>query len=189
YTVVNSTSGVNQGPDRTITVNVTTPGQFTFTSLPYTLAGTTELTILPNQKETELCPYVPQYQNTALYGSVCSEAFLKAKGNDTFYVPANVYEITIQVFGDGMGGLTSTETIPVWPSGVIYVVFDGTDVFATEVPDTEPMADRRDKSIVSTTGPNGRIVFSFDGDPVATSCGTIVYIGNQYTDYNGDIVI
>jgi autotransporter-associated beta strand protein len=188
YTVVYSTSGVNQGPVRTITVNVTTAGQFTFTSLPYTLGGTTLLTILSIQKSTDLCAYVPPYQNTALYGIGCSEAFLRADGNDAFYVPANVYEVTIQVFGNGMGGSTVSRTMPVWPSGVIYVVFDGSNVFATEVPSTEPVAVRLANSIVSTSGPNGRIVFSYDCNPLQ-DCATTVDNGNQYTSSNGFTVV
>jgi uncharacterized protein YjdB len=184
YTVVYSTSGANQGAVRTITVNVTTAGEFTFTSLPNTREGTTLLTILSIQKSTDLCAYVPPYQNTALYGVGCSEAFLQ---NDTFYVPANVYEVTIQLFVDGMSNTIST-TMPVWPSGVIFAVFDGSDVFATEVPPSEPVDVRKAGAIAIATGNNGRIVFSYDCNPLQ-DCATTVDNGNQYTDSDGFTVL
>ena len=75
----------------------------------------------------------------------------------------------------------------VLPGGSIFIVFSGTDVFATTVPPTEPVAVRLAQAIVSTTGPNGRIVINYDCTPLppCTGSGDVF----QYTDYEGFTVI
>ncbi|REG88497.1 beta strand repeat-containing protein [Algoriphagus antarcticus] len=187
YTLIYSTSGINQVANQTLTATVTTAGQLTFSSLPYTTEGTTLLTILSIQKSTDLCPYFPS-NNTATYGINCSSEYFKVNGEATFYVPTNVSEVTIQVFGDGLGGNTDSETMNVLPAGIIFIVFDGTDVFATEVSPTEPIAVRLAQAIVSTTGPNGRIVITYDCSTLPP-CASVQDNGTQYTDSEGYTIL
>src|SRR5690606_32560091 len=104
------------------------------------------------------------------------------------YVPTNVSTLTIQLFGDGMGGNTATETMNVLPSGVLFVVFDGGDIFVTEVPPSESMSNRLANAIINTTGPNGRIVFNFDCNPLPP-CTTLLDNGSQYTDSEGFTIL
>ncbi|MFN3999119.1 glycine-rich domain-containing protein [Algoriphagus sp.] len=187
YTINYSIDGINGGPNQTISVNVTTPGQFTFTSLPYSNEGTTILTINSIKKDTENCTYYPPINNTAPYGISCSTEFWKTEGNRVFAVPANIFQVNIQVFGDGLGGNTASQTMSVIPSGAIFVIFDGTNVFATEAPPSVPIADRLAQAIVSTTGPNGRIVITYDCTPPPPCNGTGDVF--QYTDSEGYTVI
>jgi hypothetical protein len=187
YTVNYSITGINGGPDQTISVNVTTPGEFTFNSLPYSNEGTTILTINSIQKTTDLCPYSPPNNNTVPYGVSCSNEYLRAGGDAEFYVPAGITEIDIDVFGDGVGGNTASQTMTVIPGGVIFIVFDGTNVFATEVPPSQPMATRLAQAIVRTTGPNGRIVINYNCTPPTPCIGAGDVF--QYTDSQGYTVI
>jgi hypothetical protein len=179
YTLTYSTSGINQGANRTLTATVTTAGQLTFSSLPYTTEGTTLLTILSIQRSTDLCPYSPP-NSTAPYGVNCSSEFI---GNDIFYVPAGVSKVTIQAFGSNP---VNSETMAVLPSGVIFIVFNGTDVFATEAPPSVPIADRLAQAIVRNISPNGRLVFNYDCTPLPCSESTDVV---QYTDDEGFTII
>ncbi|ERM83492.1 hypothetical protein P872_00220 [Rhodonellum psychrophilum GCM71 = DSM 17998] len=187
YTINYSIDGANGGPNQTISVTVTTPGEFTFTSQPYSNEGTTILTINSIKKDTEVCTYYPPNNNTVPYGINCSAEFLNAGGNGVFYVPANIFQLTIQVFGEGLGGNTASQAKNVLPGGAIFIVFDGTNVFATEVPPTEPMADRLAQAIVSTTGGNGRIVINYDCTPPPPCSGSGDVF--QYTDSEGYTVI
>jgi hypothetical protein len=187
YTINYSIDGANGGPNQTIAVTVTTPGEFTFNSLPYSNEGTTILTINSIKKDTELCTYYPPNNNTVPYGVSCSTEFFKASGNGVFYVPAGIFEVTIDVFGEGLGGNTATQTISVTPGGAIFTVFDGANVFATAVPPTEPITDRLAQAIVSTTGGNGRIVINYDCTPLPPCTGSgDVY---EYIDSEGYTVI
>lgn len=188
YTLIYSTSGINQGPDQTITATVTTPGQLSFSTLSYSEEGTTLLTILSIQKDTDICPFFPPNNNSGPYGINCSAEFTRANGDNAFYVPAGVFEVSIQVFGNGATGNTATQTIPVSPGNPIYVVFSGDDVFATLVPPSEPLSARLAQAIVLTTGPNGRILFLYDCpvlDPCASGAGNVI----QYTDSEGYTVL
>jgi len=186
YTLVYSTSGINQGPNQTITATVTTAGELTFSSLPYSTEGTTILTIISIQRDTDLCPYFPP-NNTVPYGVNCSSEYFRADGNGVFYVPAGVSQVTIQVFGDNLGGNTATRTMTVLPAGAIFVVFSGSNVFATEVPPSEPLANRLAQAIVSTTGPNGRIVINYNCSPLPPCSGSTDVV--QYIDAEGYTVI
>jgi hypothetical protein len=187
YTINYSIDGASGGPNQTIPVTVTTPGEFTFTSLPYSNEGTTILTINSIKKDSELCTYYPPNNNTVPYGVSCSKEFLEAGGNGVFYVPAGIIEVTIDVFGEGLGGDTATRTISVKPGGAIFAVFDGANIFATVAPPTEPMADRLAQAIVSTIGGNGRIVINYNCTPLppCTGSGDVF----QYTDSEGFTVI
>lgn len=187
YEINYSTSGTNAIADQTITVTVTTAGQFTFQSLPYSNEGTTILTINSIQGVSDQCPFSVPTNNTVPFGINCSTEFLEADGDATFTVPTDVFEVSIDLFGDGSGGNMASQTMVVQPGGQIYVVFDGTDVFVTEVPDTEPLGDRLAQAIVSTTGPNGRIVITYDcSPPPPCSSSGDVY---QYTDSEGYTII
>lgn len=185
YEINYSTSGANEIADQTITVTVTTAGQFTFQSLPYSSEGTTILTINSIQGEDEECPYSVPNNNTAPYGINCSTEYLQANGNATYSVPAGITEVTIQAFGDG--GNPAPVTIPVNAGQQIFLIFNGGDVFATRLPATASMADRLAQAIVSTTGPNGRFIITYDCPDPAPCTGTgDVY---QYTDAEGFTVI
>lgn len=185
YEINYSTSGANEIADQTITVTVTTAGQFTFQSLPYSNEGTTILTINSIQGEDEECPYSVPNNNTAPYGINCSTEYLQANGNATYSVPAGITEVTIQAFGDG--GNPAPVTIPVNAGQQIFLIFNGGDVFATRLPATASMADRLAQAIVRTTGPNGRFIISYDCPDPAPCTGTgDVY---QYTDAEGFTVI
>jgi len=188
YDINYSTSGANQIADQTITVTVTTAGQFTFQSLPYSNEGTTILTLNSIQGITDQCPFSVPSNNTAPYGINCSTEYLEADGDATYSVPAGVTEVTIQVFGNGTGGNTATQTMTVAPGGQIFLVFDASDnIYATEIPPSEPAADRLAQAIVATTGPDGRFVITYDcPDPSPCSGTGDVY---QYTDSDGYTVI
>jgi hypothetical protein len=188
YTVQYSTAGVNAVANQTISVTVTTAGEFSFTTLPYSIEGTTVLRITSIQKETDICPFLPNGNNTILYGISCSNEFDRVDGNKTFYVPANVSELTIQVFGNGSGGNTALETIKVIPTGTIFIVFSGSDVFATEVPPSEPLAVRLANAIVSTTGPNGKVKMNFICSTISP-CLNELDNGNTTIDSEGFTVI
>lgn len=187
YEINYSLTGANAGPDQTISVNVTTPGQFTFESLPYSNEGTTILTINSIREISDLCPYSPPNNNTVPYGINCSTEYLEANGDGTYFVPADVTEVTIQVFGDGVGGNTEIQTIAVAVGQQIFMVFGSTEIFATQIPNTEPEADRLAQAIVSTTGPNGRFVITYNctTPPPCSGTGDVF----QYTDSEGYTVI
>ena len=188
YEINYSTSGANQIADQTITVTVTTAGQFSFQSLPYPNEGTTILTLNSIQGITDQCPFSVPSNNTAPYGINCSTEYLEAAGDATYSVPAGVTEVTIQIFGNGTGGNTATQTIPVAPGGQIFLVFDASDnIYATEAPASSPAADRLAQAIVATTGQSGRFVITYDcPDPAPCSGIGDVY---QYTDSDGYTVI
>ncbi len=185
YIINYSTSGANEIADQTITVTVTTAGQFTFASLPYSNEGTTILTINSIEGVADQCPYSVPTNNTAPFGINCSTEYLQADGNATYSVGAGISEVTIQAFGDG--GNPAPATIPVVPGSTLYIVFDGADVFVTPLGPSEPLADRLTQAIVSTTGPNGRIVITYDctTPPPCTGTGEVF----QYTDSEGFTVI
>ncbi len=185
YIINYSTSGANEIADQTITVTVTTAGQFTFASLPYSNEGTTILTINSIEGVADQCPYSVPTNNTAPFGINCSTEYLQADGNATYSVGAGISEVTIQAFGDG--GNPAPSTIPVVPGSTLYIVFDGADVFVTPLGPSEPLADRLTQAIVSTTGPNGRIVITYDctTPPPCTGSGEVF----QYTDSEGFTVI
>ncbi|PZX48497.1 immunoglobulin domain-containing protein, partial [Algoriphagus chordae] len=189
YTVNYSRTGANSGPDQNISVTVTTAGEFTFTSPSYSNEGSTILTINSIQKSTDLCPDYPTGAKTVLYGISCSVEFDRINGNQEFYVPANVTQVTIQVFGNGTGGNTDIHTMNVWPSGVIFAGFSGSDVFATEVPSSEPAATRIANAIINVTGPNGKVKFNYICDSTIPSCATLVDDGNSFIDSDGFTVI
>ena len=76
-------------------------GRGTFSTTPVnSVTDTYTVQILTIKKSTDVCtvtlPVPP-----ATYFGVCSAVF---GGNSTFYVPANVYSITIEVYGGGGGG-------------------------------------------------------------------------------------
>ncbi|WP_338221280.1 glycine-rich domain-containing protein [Algoriphagus sp. oki45] len=187
YVINYSTDGANVIADQNISVTVVTPGQFTFQSLPYSNEGTTILTINSIQGIADQCPYSVPTNNTAPYGINCSTEYLAANGDAIYTVPAGVSQVTIQAFGDGTGGNTATQTVSVIPGELIFIVFSGTDVFATQVPATEPVADRLAQAIISTTGPNGRLVFTYDCPDPSPCTGTGDVF--QYTDAEGYTII
>ncbi|MEP0710449.1 MAG: PKD-like domain-containing protein, partial [Algoriphagus sp.] len=182
YTINYSIEGVNGGPDQTIPVTVSTAGQFTFTSLPYSNEGTTTLKINWIKKDTENCTYYPPNNNTAIYGFGCSSESLQSGGDDAFYVPADVYQVRIEAYGDGSP--TESQTIPVIPGGVINIGVVGNVIFATQAPLASATVS---DYIVSATGPNGRIVFLYDCNPPVPACpGLAPY---EYTDSEGYTII
>ncbi len=188
YEINYSITGTNAGSDQTISVTVTTEGQFTFDSPPYTNGGSSVLTINSIREITDLCPYTPPNNNTAVFGASCSTEYLESDGDATYSVPAGVSEITIEVFGNGTGGNTATQTMSVTPGGQIFLVFDASDnIYATELPATEPPADRLAQAIVSVTGPDGRFLITYEcpDDPSCTDSGDVT----QYTDSEGFTVI
>ncbi|MHA7131282.1 glycine-rich domain-containing protein [Algoriphagus namhaensis] len=187
YEINYSTTGTNAVSDQTITVTVTTAGQFTFQSLPYSNEGTTVLTINSIQGVTDLCPFSVPTNNTVPFGINCSTEFLEADGNATYAVAAGVNEVTIQAFGDGTGGNTDSQTVEVLPGATLFIYFEGTDIFVTPLGPSEPLADRLAQAMVSTTGPNGRVVITYDctSPPPCNGTGEVL----QYTDSEGYTVI
>jgi hypothetical protein len=179
YTLEYSTSGINQELNQIITAAVTTAGRLTFSSLPYSTEGTTILTIISIQKDTDVCLYFPA-NNTAPYGVNCSSEFTE---NAVFYIPANVFQVTFQAFGSGP---TDSETIKVSPGDVIFVVLDGTDIFATEVPPSPDNPHGLAQAIVRNTSPNGRIVITYKCIPLPCLGSADVA---QYTDAEGFTII
>lgn len=186
YTLVYSTSGINQGPNQTITRTVSMAGELTFPTPEYSTEGTTLLTIISIQRAGDSCPFFP-VNNTAPYGVNCSTEFLSTSGEGIFYVPAGVSQVTIQVFGNGSTTPNATQTMNVLPAGVIFAVFDGTNVFATEVPPSEPTANRLANSTVTTLGTTGRIVFNFECTSIPPCSESTDVL--QYTDAEGFTVL
>ncbi|WP_168171904.1 PKD-like domain-containing protein [Algoriphagus sp. A40] len=187
YEIRYSTNGVNGGANNVLTtVVVSTSGQFTLTSPLYSNEGTTVLTInsiqriIPNPADP--CPYFPPNNNTAIYGFGCSSEYLQTGVGEAFFVPADVFEITVTAYGDNSP--SDSQTMPVIPGGVINIGVAGNTIFATESPvATASPADY----IVSAIGPNGRIVFTYDcSPPPPCSSPGDVY---QYTDSEGYTVI
>ena len=188
YEIRYSTNGVNGGANNVLTtVVVSTSGQFTLTSPSYSNEGTTVLTINSIQKtvplaEADPCAYFPPNNNTAIYGFGCSSESLQAGGNDAFFVPADVFQLTIFAYGDGSP--SQSQTIPVIPGGVINIGVVGNVMFAA----TAPVASATPADyIVSAIGPNGRIVIQYDCSPPPPCNGP----GNvyQYTDSEGYTII
>ncbi|WP_139352684.1 glycine-rich domain-containing protein [Algoriphagus sp. A40] len=186
YTVVYNSSGVIQATNQTTTASVSTNGILTFNSQPYSNEGTSILTIVSIRNNADNCTYFPPTNTSVPYGVNCSTEYLEANGDEIFYVPTGITQVTIQAFGDGSS--SSAETMTVVPGGAIFVVFDGSDVFATEVPASEPISDRIDGAIVHATGPNGRIVFSFACNPLPP-CSTQLDNGSNYIDSEGFTVV
>lgn len=184
YKINYSTSGANAIADQTITVTVNTAGQFSFDSEEYYNEGTTILTINSIEGIADTCPYSVPANNTVPFGINCSTEYLEADGDAIYSVGAGVSEVTIQAFGDGGPNIA---TIPVSAGQQIFLVFDGSDIFATQVPETEPKADQLAQAIVSTTGPNGKFVVTYDctTPPPCSGTGDIY----QYTDSEGYTVI
>jgi len=187
YEITYSASGANPIAETTITVTVTTPGQFEFSTPAYSNEGTTILTINSIQGEDEECPYSVPNNNTAPFGINCSTEYLEADGNATYSVGAGISEVTIEVFGDG--GNPAPVTIPVTPGSTLYAVFDGTNVFVTPLGPTADLADRFAQAIISTTetGGDGRVVITYDctTPPPCTGTGEVF----QYTDSEGFTII
>ncbi|MEP1085805.1 MAG: glycine-rich domain-containing protein [Algoriphagus sp.] len=186
YTVVYNSTGVNSATNQTVTGTVTTNGVLTFNSQSYSNEGTSILEIISIRNNGDNCTYFPPTNTNIPYGVNCSTTYLQSDGNKIFYVPAGVSQVTIQAFGDGSS--SSAETMTVVPGGAIFVVFDGSDVFATEVPASEPKADRIAAAIVTAVGPNGRIIFSFDC-PTVTPCSSQLDNGSNYIDSEGFTVL
>lgn len=181
YDIEYSTSGINGGATNvSAQVIVTTPGQFPFNTLPqYSNEGTSILTINSIKKSTDPCAYEPPNNNTAPYGVGCSSEF---NGTDSFYVPANVYEVRIEAYGDGSP--IDSVTIAVIPGGVINIGISGNEIFATD----KPLASATPADwIVSATGPNSRIVFQFDCNPLVPSCTGLA--PNESIDSEGFTVL
>ena len=88
------------GPVNATVVN----GKGTFSTTPInSTVDTYTVQILTIKKSTDLCTVtLPTLPIT--YFGVCSAVF---SANSTFYVPANVYSITIEVYGGGGGGNSS----------------------------------------------------------------------------------
>jgi hypothetical protein len=182
YTINYSIDGVNGGANQTIPISVTTPGEFTFFSLPYSNEGTTLLTINWIKKDAENCTYYPPNNNTAVYGFGCSTEFLQTAGVDAFYVPADVYQVRIEAYEGA--SLVDSETMTVIPGGVINIGISDAVIFATEVSlASATMTDW----LVSATGTNSRLIFYFDCNPQVQPCpGLPPY---QYIDSEGYTVI
>ncbi|MEB2780317.1 hypothetical protein U3A58_07920 [Algoriphagus sp. C2-6-M1] len=85
------------GPVNATVVN----GKGTFTTTPIVSnEDTYTVQILTIKKSTDVCTVTLPSPPTTYFG-VCSAVFT---GNSTFFVPANVYSITIEVYGGGGGG-------------------------------------------------------------------------------------
>ncbi|MFT4858174.1 MAG: hypothetical protein ACI8SN_000088 [Algoriphagus sp.] len=182
YTINYSIDGVNVGANQTIPISVTTPGEFTFSSLPYSNEGTNLLTINWIKKDTEDCTYYSPNNNTAVYGLGCSTEFLQTSGFDAFYVPADVYQVRIEAYEGA--SLVDSEKMTVIPGGVINIGISGTVIFATGVSlASVTMTDW----LVSATGTNSRLIFYFDCNPPVQPCrGLPPY---QYIDSEGYTII
>ncbi|WP_460390446.1 glycine-rich domain-containing protein, partial [Algoriphagus aestuariicola] len=78
-----------------------TNGRGTFSTIPITSnVDTYTVQILTIKKSTDVCTITLPTPPTTYFG-VCSAVY---SANSTFYVPANVYSITIEVYGAGGGG-------------------------------------------------------------------------------------
>ena len=85
------------GPVNATVVN----GKGNFSTIPINSnVDTYTVQILSIKKSTDVCTITLPSPPTTYFG-VCSAVF---SGNSTFYVPANVYSITIEVYGGGGGG-------------------------------------------------------------------------------------
>ncbi len=109
--------GINPPQEYTSSSFQVTNGRGTFSTIPLTDEDVDvyELTIKNIGKVTDPCDPTELDINDPInttYFSVCGAPFTT---NGTFYVPAGIYEVTIQAFGAGASGEDELITIPVTP--------------------------------------------------------------------------
>ncbi len=182
YTVVYNSTGVNPATNQSTTATVSASGVLTFNSQPYSNEGTSILEIVSIRNNAGNCTYFPPNNTSALYGVNCSTEYTQAIGNEIFYVPAGISQITLQAFGSATS--SPAETLTVVPGGAIFIIFESGNIFATEVPGSTDPAD----AIVLATGTNGRVVISFSCSAVPP-CSTQLDNGGNYLDSEGFTVL
>ncbi|WP_442902323.1 beta strand repeat-containing protein, partial [Flavihumibacter sp.] len=148
-----------------VTVSVIN-GRGSFSTIPITsVEDTYVVQILSIKKSTDVCTITFPDPPTTYFG-VCSAVY---DSNSTFFVPANVYSITIEVYGAGGGGdnggagggaYSIRENIPVTPGESLGVIVgnggtkNGTGG-VTYVTRDSNIADQLGNSLVYANGGNG----------------------------------
>ena len=135
-------------------------GKGTFSSIPLTDLDVEayELTIASIKKTTGGCETILDEDDevNTTYFSVCGAAFA---ADGTFFVPAGVYEITIQAMGGGTAGQTEIVTIPVNPGQAIGIYVGEGDATGTGrdtwVTRDSSLPDPETSSYVYATGNGG----------------------------------
>ncbi|MBN3521452.1 T9SS type A sorting domain-containing protein, partial [Algoriphagus lutimaris] len=170
-----------------------TDGRGVFPTIPLTNLDVDVYTITVKsiQKVTDVCD-IPLTQNNVAYFSVCGATFDQ---DGTFYVPAGIYEITIQATGGGTSGQTDLVTIPVTP-GEVLGIFIGEGGGTGAERDTYITRDSSDPDPLSTSliyvtggggpGTNGEVIISYScPDPNDNDCFEIIDDGAK----SGETVI
>ncbi|WP_449353863.1 T9SS type A sorting domain-containing protein [Algoriphagus boseongensis] len=152
----------------------------------------TQLVITSIKKTTDVCtvPLDPNSLNNTTFFGICSAVFT---GNGTFFVPANIYEVTIKVWGGGGkggnsingtggggggGGGYSTITIPVTPGEPMAVYVGQGGVPAS--PNGGRTYVTRDSSLPYTSG-----LVSAEGGSAGNNGGAAVNPGAGGAGGNG----
>ncbi|MEB2784527.1 beta strand repeat-containing protein [Algoriphagus persicinus] len=143
-------------------------GKGTFTTTPINSnEDTYTVQILTIKKSTDVCTVTLPSPPTTYFG-VCSAVFT---GNSTFFVPANVFSITIEVYGGGGGGGTNggggggaysiRQNIPVTPGEPLAVFVGsgggntGTDGGVSYVTRDSNIANQLTNSLLYANGGKG----------------------------------
>jgi hypothetical protein len=163
--------GINTPTEYTSSSFSVANGRGTFSSIPLDDEDVDvyKLTIKSIKKVTDVCTIdldINDPVNTT-YFSVCGAPF---NADGTFYVPAGIYEISIQALGAGASGESETITIPVTPGEPLGIVV-GQSGGTGSGRDTWVTRDSSDPDPISTsliyvmggggTGPNGQVNISY----------------------------
>ncbi|MBN3584106.1 hypothetical protein JYB64_17040 [Algoriphagus aestuarii] len=152
------------GPVNATVIN----GKGTFTTNPINSnVDTYTVQILSIKKSTDVCTVTLSSPPTTYFG-VCSAVF--TTGTNTFYVPANVYSVTIEVYGGGGGGnngggggggYSIRQNIPVTPGEPLGVFIgagganNGSDGGVSYVTRDSNIANQLTNSLVLANGGKG----------------------------------
>ena len=177
--------GINPPTEHTSSSFSVGNGRGTFSSIPLSLVNVDvyKLTIKSIRKITDVCTVNLNTNDpvNTTYFSVCGAPF---NTNGTFYVPAGIYEISIQATGAGPTGQSNTITIPVTP-GEPLGVFVGQGAAAGAGRNTWVTRDSSNPNPVTTSliyvngggvgGPNGQVNISYTcPDPIDNDCLEVI---------------
>ncbi|MCE7057254.1 hypothetical protein LZF95_21415 [Algoriphagus sp. AGSA1] len=176
--------GINPLQELTSTSFFINNGRGTFPTAPLDIddVDVYTLTIKNIKKATDFCTIDLDVEdpNNTTYFSVCGAPF---NTDGTFYVPAGIYEITIQASAAGATGETGTITIPVRP-GQTLGVFVGQSGTTGSDRDTwvtldSSLPDPENSSLIHLVGTggagNGQVLISYTcPDPNDSDCIEVI---------------
>uniref|UniRef100_UPI003FA3AF29 glycine-rich domain-containing protein n=1 Tax=Algoriphagus sp. PAP.12 TaxID=2996678 RepID=UPI003FA3AF29 len=101
YTLTYDAVGANPATGVSRTVTASADGVLSFNTANLSAEGVSVLTINSISETGDPCPFFPPASNTVRFGIVCQETY---NADGTFYVPADVFEVTVETWGAGGGG-------------------------------------------------------------------------------------